>query len=138
MIRVLLDTNVLVSGLLAPSGAPAAILDAWGRGLFEVVASPQLLDELEDVLARPKIRRHIAPADAAAFVSWVRRTAIPFDDPPAASGLTPDPGDDFVVALARSSRCELIVSGDAHLAALKNADPPVLTPRAFLEAIESK
>lgn len=135
MIRVFLDTSVLLSGLLAPLGAPAAILDAWRDGRFEVVASPRSIHELQEVLARPKIRTHVEPAEAAAFVAWVRRTAILVEDPPATPGLTPDPGDDFVVAAARSGRCDLVVSGDTHLTTLPDPDPPVLAPRAFLDAI---
>lgn len=137
MNRVLLDSNVLISGVLSPGGTPAAILDAWEAGDFDVVVSPILLEELTAVLARAKVRRRISADQAAKFVTWIRRTVIIEPDPPAERGLTADPGDDFIVALARASGCDVIVSGDTHLTGLKNPRPPVLTPRALLDLLGS-
>ena len=57
--RVLLDVNVLVSGLLARPGAPALLLGKWLEGEFELVVTEHLLAELEATLARPKLRRHV-------------------------------------------------------------------------------
>ena len=53
------------------------------------------------------------------------------------AGLTPDPGDDYLVALARAAKVHVLVSGDPHLSELKQARPPVLTPRAFLRRLAS-
>jgi predicted nucleic acid-binding protein len=55
------------------------------------------------------------------------------DDPSSQPGLTPDPGDDYLVALARKAAAECIVSGDAHLTQRADAEPPALTPREFLD-----
>jgi uncharacterized protein len=60
--------------------------------------------------------------------------AVLVGDPPLRSGLTPDPGDDYLVALAQEAAAECIVSGDVHLTQLVDPSPPVLTPRAFLES----
>ena len=49
--------------------------------------------------------------------------------------LTPDPGDDYLVALARSSHADLIVTGDRHLLDLTDAHPPVIGPAAFLARV---
>jgi predicted nucleic acid-binding protein len=57
------------------------------------------------------------------------------DDPPASPGLTSDPGDDYLVALARHAGADAIVSGDRHLLELPEAMPPVLAPRQFLEQL---
>ena len=56
-------------------------------------------------------------------------------DPPEVSGLTPDPGDDYLVSLARAAGVDCLVSGDPHLTGLADPRPPVLTPRAFLDRL---
>lgn len=133
MIRVILDTNLIVSGLLAPGGPPARLIAEWRRGAFEVVGSPKLVAELEGVLARPKIRARIPLEDATAFLEEMRRVSVWLDDPPPARNLAPDPGDDFIVNIARAASCAAIVSGDRRLHSVRN--PPVLTPRDFLDAL---
>ena len=54
--RAVLDTNVLVAGLISAQGTPAELLRLWRRGAFVVVVSPRLLGELVRVPTRPKIR----------------------------------------------------------------------------------
>jgi putative PIN family toxin of toxin-antitoxin system len=58
--RVVLDTNVIVSALLSPDGIPAQILRYWEQGYFEMLVCQESLDELERVLRYPKIRKRLA------------------------------------------------------------------------------
>ena len=135
MLRVVLDVNVLVSGLLDRPGPPAQILRAWYAGAFELVASPLLLEELADVLERPHIERHASAPDAATVLARLRNTAVIVPDPPLAERLVPsDPDDDYVVALARAGRAHVIVSGDTDLLEADTA-PPAFSPREFLARI---
>lgn len=60
MARVVVDPNILVAALISPRGAPAALYGGLAGGRFELIASPQLLAELERVLSREKFRD---PAD---------------------------------------------------------------------------
>lgn len=129
MLRAVLDVGVLVAALLSRDGAPALVLDRWRDGDFDLVVSPALLGELDRVLARPKFRAYLTEAEAAAYGAALARQAVVVDDPPAEAGLTPDPGDDYLVALARAAGAEALVSGDSHLAAF------AVTPRAFLEQL---
>jgi putative PIN family toxin of toxin-antitoxin system len=131
VLRVVLDPGVLVSGFSTAEGPPGRLVDLWRRGVFELVVSDALLGELQDVLQRPHLAVRVDGREARAYVAGLRRGAIAADDPPNEPGLTPDPGDDYLVALARAARADLIVSGDAHLTGLVGATPPVLTPRAF-------
>ena len=55
--KVVLDTNVLVSGLMFPGGVPGRIVEAWFDARFDVVSSREQLEEVARVLAYPKIRR---------------------------------------------------------------------------------
>lgn len=135
MPRALLDANVLVSGLIS-SGPPAALLAAWLAKSFELVASPSLLEELDEVLRRPKFRRYLTESDVDEFLTTIRGQAWLTNDPTEVEpGLTPDPRDDYLVALARSARVDYLVSGDADLTGLPDPHPPVLTPQAFLDTL---
>lgn len=128
--RAVLDPNVLISGLLSPGGAPADVLRAWRAGRYELIVSPSLLAELERVLEYPKIRRRV-PADAASrFVHALSRQASLSEDVIADAPRSPDPDDDYLVALAQTRRA-LLVSGDADLLGLSPAIP-VYSPREFL------
>lgn len=129
--RAVLDPNVLVAAVLSPSGTPAKLLQAWNEGAFELVVSPHLLEELERVVAYPKLRRRISAEDAGAFVASLREGARVAEDPAAEHALrSTDPEDDYLLALANEVRAPL-VSGDAHLLALA-PELPVLAPAAFL------
>jgi predicted nucleic acid-binding protein len=67
----------------------------------------------------------------------IRRLSSIQPDPEITVGVTPDPGDDYLVALARAAKAHFLISGDPHLTELKQAHPPVLTPRAFLRRLSS-
>ena len=132
MLRVVLDVNVLVSGLLDRPGPPAQILRAWYGGAFELVVSPLLLEELGDVLGRPRIERYALAPDAATVLARIQNTAVIVVDPPRAERLVPrDPDDDYLVALARVGRAHVIVSGDRDLLEA-DSEPPAYSPREFL------
>lgn len=135
MRRVVLDANVHVSALLAPTGSPAQILERWADGQFDVIVSPLLLAELERVLRRPKFKRSIPAVQIDALLSALSEEGVAAADPEAEPGTTPDPGDDYLVTLARAVDAECIVSGDTHLTQLRDAQPPVLTPREFLNSL---
>lgn len=133
--RAVLDANVLIAALLSPSGAPARILACWLAGDFELVVSASVLAELERALAYPKLRARIAPEEAAEFAAFLQNTAVLASDPPAPPRRSPDPGDDYLLALAEGEKA-VVVSGDQHL--LELADRfPVRSPRDFLEVLET-
>lgn len=109
--RVVLDTNVLISSLLSPAGPPALLYAAARARVFEVVASKQLLAEVAAVLSRPKLRKYVTPSEAGEFVSIVKRLATLYDATPCGE-TAPDPGDDFLIDLIRVATPDLLVTGD--------------------------
>lgn len=132
--RALFDVNVLISGLLARSGAPALLLGKWLEGEFELVVTERLLAELEATLARPKLRRHFDEAEVGGFLELLRSLAETVEDPDTKPRVTSrDPKDDYLIAAAASARATL-VTGDAHLLELEGSIP-VLSPRAFLDSV---
>ncbi len=132
--QAVLDANVIISALLAPEGAPAQALREWQTGRFELLVSPLLLAELERALAYPKLRRRIDPQEARAVVEWLALAARvapdPGGPPPARS---PDPDDDYLIALAAAEKA-LLVSGDDHLLGLAG-QLPICSPAQFLDLL---
>lgn len=133
-----LDPNALVSAAISTAGPPRQIINAWVDGRFELLASPALIDELSDVLARPRFRRWISTQTAAEFIAGLQESAVIIDDPPEPAALTADPDDDYLIALARAGGADYLVSGDRHLTGLTDPEPPVLTPRQFLALLDER
>jgi len=137
VIRAVLDTNVYVAALLSVHGSPARLVGALGESLFDAIVCPRLLDELRGVLHRPKIAARIDTVVADEFVSWLARIAMTVPDPVSVRALSPDPDDDYLIALAHISRAEVIVSGDAHLLGLTESAPRTLSPATFADLVEA-
>lgn len=134
--RAVLDPNVLISALLSPNGSPAKVVRCWLHGAFELVVSPLLLAELERALAYPKLRKRITAGEATELVDLLRRVADVIGDPKQVPTVrSPDPGDDYLIALAEAGRA-VVVSGDDHLLGLAE-DLPVYSPAAFLRLLEA-
>lgn len=82
------------------------------------------------MLLRSKFRRWLTETEARRAVAQIAQLAELHDDPPPEPGLTPDPKDDYLVALARATSADYLISGDQHLTELADPRPAVLTPRA--------
>ena len=136
MIRLVLDPGVLVSAAIVGGGAPALILEAIREGRADLIVSERLLGELDGVLARPRFRKYLTVEQAQRFVAAIRRIAIVEDDVRTPPRVSRDPDDDYLVALARSAGAVALVSGDKDLTSLKDASPPVFTPRQTLDRLE--
>lgn len=129
--RAVLDVNVIISALLAPTGSAARVVRSWLDGAFELIASDALLAELDRALSYPKVRKRVDAAEAQELVDLLRRSAEMIDDPAEAAVLrSADPGDDYLIALAAVAKA-VIVSGDRHLLVLAPR-VPVWSPAEFL------
>ena len=135
MIRVVVDPGVFVSVLIgSPGSPPDRIFNAWVADRIEVVASPKVIAELRHVVMRPKFRRWFDEAEARQLVERIELHATICPDPPPLEGATPDPDDDYLVALALAARADVIVSGDRHL---QGAPVATLRPRQLAERLPS-
>lgn len=132
------DTNVLVAAAITPMGSCGRLLTAAIEGRWKIVASPRLLDELEQVLRRDKFRRWLTIPEVLQFVAGIRTLAeMAIDPPPAQRQATRDPEDEFLVVLAQAADVTALVSGDPHLTELVDLSPPVHTPASFLKELEA-
>ncbi|MBW4079448.1 MAG: putative toxin-antitoxin system toxin component, PIN family [Acidobacteria bacterium] len=135
--RAVLDPNVIVSALLAPSGTPAKVLRAWLDGDYELIASPLLLEELTRVFNDPKIRSRISEAESRQFIDLLNHEGGIVDDPDLSLSVhSSDPDDDYLIALAATTR-SVVVSGDHHLLDLAG-QLPVHSPAAFLRLLTAE
>lgn len=112
--RVVLDTNVLVSGLLGGSGIH--VIRQWRRGDFVLVVSPQIFEEYQAVLKRPKFGLPEWLVDE--LLAFIRERAD-WVEPEAHIKATRDPTDDKFLEAAVSGQAEYIVSGDNDLLTLE-------------------
>ena len=138
--RVVLDTNVLVSGLVAKGGAPRQILDAWLEGQYTLVTSLYMVEELAHVLSYPRIakRLHLGEEELVAIMAALLSKAELTPGHLHLSGVTRDPKDDAVVACAKEGEADYIVSGDQDLLVLGEYEGiRVITPRQFVEILAS-
>ncbi|MDQ3631621.1 MAG: putative toxin-antitoxin system toxin component, PIN family [Actinomycetota bacterium] len=130
------DTNVLVAAAITPRGLCGRLLVAAIEGRWQLVASPALFAELDEVVHRAKFRRWFSPQEASCFVADLRVLADVVDDPVLPSTpQTGDPDDEFLVALASSTDVAALISGDPHPTDLVDLDPPVLSPAVFLDRL---
>ena len=118
--RVVADTNIVVSGLLW-RGNPRRVLDAAREGTIDLFTTVLLLAELEDVLSREKFAKRlesvgIAPHDLVLGYAVLASVIEPVTIEPV---ILADPDDDAVLACALAAQGEIVVSGDSHLLDLK-------------------
>jgi putative PIN family toxin of toxin-antitoxin system len=135
MLKIVLDTNVLVSGIIA-SGYSASILAAVQRQEIKIVTSTHLLEEFSEVIARPHLAQKYPNSAkyAEIFLDFLRAFAILTPGFPLPNPVSTDPDDDFVLACALEQKVDCIVSGDPHLLSLKIFKKiPILTPKEFVE-----
>jgi uncharacterized protein len=134
-VRVVLDTNVLVSGLLYPGGPPSRLVASWRAGAFELVLSEFLLDELARIWTQLAPRLKLQPPDLDDLLNTLRMRCelVHLDDQmleaAAATGLR-DPDDVPILATLMGAKADFLVTGDKDLLALA-ATCPILSPAAF-------
>lgn len=129
--KVVLDTNVLVSGLLF-TGAPAVILRAWAGRTFGLAVSPEIQDEYEDVARRLAAR--YPTVELRTLFDMVLIGAEMCQAVPLHERVCTDAADDKFFACAIAAGAEVIVSGDKHLlraSGFRGVD--VVTPRVFVD-----
>lgn len=135
--RLVLDTNVLVSGLLFPGGPPSRLVKAWRSGAFDLVISDFVIDELTRTWAHLAPKLKASPNDLADFIDTigVRAELLRIDaamlEQAGTAGLR-DPNDLPVLALLIGSGADHLVTGDKDLLALADAYP-ILAPAEFVD-----
>lgn len=132
-LRVILDTNVLLSGIFF-GGVPGRLLTAWQNDRLTLVLSPDILAEYHEAGAELAARYTALAAPLDSILSLLAQTARIVDAPALAERVSADPDDDKFLACAIASRTSLIVSGDKHLLHVSGwSGITVVTPRQCVE-----
>ncbi|HDD62762.1 MAG TPA: putative toxin-antitoxin system toxin component, PIN family [Chloroflexi bacterium] len=135
--RIVIDTSVLVSGLIRPQGAPGDVLRSLRDGKFAALYSNETIMEIVDVLGRNKFRQkyHIEPDDISALINLIRLRG---------EAIVPevtiidcrDPKDNKFLEVALTGGADYLVSGDSDLLSMNPCQTiPILNPAEFLAVI---
>ena len=135
LIRVALDTNVLLSALLSPRGYPDKIYRAWRAARFEVVSSTAQLEELRRASRYPKFKAVLQPHLVGVMVHNLQR-AVVLDRLPALSAemAADDPFDTFLIAMSIAGEADYLVTGDDRAGLLGRGSvgrTRIVTPAIF-------
>jgi len=131
-VRVVLDTNVIVSAVQTTHGPCAQILDMLADGVFGIFAGDRILAEYDSVLSRPALR--LGPSDVAEVMILIHSSAEPVAAVPLPTKL-PDPGDMPFLEVAAAAGAILVTGNFRHFPKKSCAGVTVLTPREFIDLV---
>ena len=139
--KIVVDTNVIVSRLMSPAGTPARVLRLWREAAFDLLVSSAILDEYQRVVHYPSVRVRIWLSDdgLAQFLAGFRRFGLFVEPDPLPLVVQADPTDDMFLACAVSGGADYVVSGDRHLLQVREyRGIPILSPAVFLAVLERR
>lgn len=143
-LKVTLDTNVIVSGIILERGIPYSILEFWRRGAFLLITSRELIDEVVEVLHRAKtVKNYSIPVEKLTtivkLINQKSRVVVPA--PLTQDIHLRDKKDTFILATAIIGNAEYLVTGDKDLISLRGKPKikplVILTPQQFLESLRN-
>jgi hypothetical protein len=137
-VRLVLDTNIIVSGFISPRQSPARLMLAVRQEHAVLLTSRLQLVELADVVSRPRVQRYLLPGEVRKFQELLEALAVIVAEPLPEVTTSPDPKDNMILATALAGGAQLIVSGDKrHLLSLKSFEGiPVVTAARATEMLE--
>ena len=139
MRRTVLDTNVIVSGIIGPTGSPRRILIGWRLREFDLVISPVILDEVARTLLLPRLARryHVTAQEVTELGRLLTTRSIILTSVPPIPPTVRDLTDDHVLALAVAGHADHMVSGDDDLLSLgRYAGIPIFRPAMYARLLE--
>ena len=139
MIRAVIDTNVLVSGIISEHGAPRQIVAAWHTRRFALLTSALIIAEVIRVLRYPHLQKsyHLSEDDILLVRDALLNDAVVLEDLYQVAR-SRDPQDDIFLACALEGQADYVVSGDAHLLEIKHYHGvQIVTPRHFVSLLDT-
>ena len=132
--RVVVDTNVVVSGMLSGASAPAEVLQLILQGELQLLLDSRIVAEYDEVTIRPRFGFH--PVERRALLNTLRSVAEDVVAAPFVGGL-PDPDDRMFVEVALGGRGDVIVTGNVRHFPLGRSRLgfAILTPRQLIERL---
>jgi putative PIN family toxin of toxin-antitoxin system len=135
--RLVVDPSTLLAGVVGRAdGTPALILAALLEARFEAIACPRLLDEIARALQSKHFRNKLTEGQAQDILDAISNSTHHQPDPVEPPAVLRDPNDDYLVALARNTHAEAIVSGDRDLLEHEGLHPPAITTQAACQLLQ--
>lgn len=131
--RLVVDTNLLISALLVERSLPAQLIVLWREGRFDLLTCTEQLDELARVTRYPRIRERLAPALAGRLINELRDVAVMLGHLPAVT-VCADPCDNYLLAMAEAGEADMLLTGDKRdlLSMQRHERTRILALRDFL------
>ena len=138
MLKVVLDTNLIVSASINPKGPPGEILLAWRNNLFELIISPQIIEEMRRVLFSDKIKKYrfLSDKEIEALLSELQQIRGYVEPTITVNVIKEDPPDNRFLEAAIAGKADYIISGNTHLKDLKSyQEIQILPPVDFVKVL---
>ena len=134
--RVILDTNVLVSAIFTRHSLPDRLLDAWYRRKFTLLSSSDQIVEIKRISQYPHLAPRLAPWKVGRLINDLREVATIVTGLPLLDVST-DPFDNFLLAMAEKGQADLLVTGDKSdvLSLGKHRSTRIVSVRSFAEIL---
>lgn len=144
MISAVLDANTIGSGILGfrnPESIPGALLRSWRKGVFILIASKHIRDEVKDLLHKPYFTKHLTPQEISriqALLQFQAKQVLITED---IRNVTTSPEDDLVLATTVSAKADYLVTGDEPLLRKVGSSykgVKLVTPNKFLQILHKQ
>jgi putative PIN family toxin of toxin-antitoxin system len=136
--RVVIDTNVLISGIIQSKGYPYKIVKLWEKDELILITSFVMINEAEKVLNYPRIKKNykLNDEEIKQTILNLSRYSILINNLPSLNVIKDDPDDNAILSTAVEGKADYIISGDSHLLVLKDYKGiKIITPKKFCEIV---
>ena len=135
--RVILDTNILLSAFFKADSPPNLLVHAWMDGRFDLLSSSEQIEEITRVARYPQVRKLIHSAEIGWLINRLRDRATLLIDLPSLD-ISPDPADNFLFSMAEAGAATHLVTGDKSgvLAFRKHGSTQIITARRMVELLK--
>ena len=134
--KVVIDTNVLISALISPNNPPDLILQAWLSGDFELLTSEEQLEEIHRVSRYKHLQPFLEPHRVGSIVNRMRNLATIVTPGRVIAEEALDPDDNFLIAICEAGAANNLVTGDHRAGLLQRkhiGSTAILTASQFAE-----
>ena len=135
--RVVLDTNILISALICPKSVARQIYEGARSGRIALVTCDAQLDEFRRVTRYPRVQHYIRPSEAGTMLNELRKLAV-YIEVNEKVDVSPDPADNFLVAMAQASQADYLVTGDKEdvLALGRHGQTQIVTMEQLIKILK--
>ena len=135
--RVILDTNILLSAFFKTDSPPNLLVHAWMDGRFDLLSSREQIEEITRIVRYPHVRKLIHSSEVGWLINRLRDRATLLADLPSID-ISPDPADNFLFAMAEAGAATHLVTGDKSgvLTFRKHLSTRIVTARQMVDFLK--